>query len=389
MALRWRMLALLFVVRAAMGFQFQLVGALSPLYVDRYGVDLASVGLLIGLYLAPGLVFALPGGALAARFGDRRIVLIGLAMMTLGGALALADESYASQIAARVIAGSGGVILNVLLSKMAADWFTGREIGTAMALYVNSWPVGVAAALTFLPLVADAGGLSAAIAATVLYCGAAWALLAVFHRAPPNAAGAATALSGVWPRGAALYGVLAAACVWGFYNAALGIVFSFGALVLGERGFALAAASATTGLVLWVMALVVPLGGVLADKVAGRDLVIGVSLALFAVGLVVARTDLDPRLTLALLGVFAGLPAGPIMSLPSFVAPPEARAAGMGLFYTVYYATMLSAPYLAGLFAEQRGFAGATFDFGVGALVVAVAMLGAFRLFEQRCRKSA
>ena len=71
---RWVILAVLFIARTAMAFQFQSVGALSPLIIEGYDVSLADIGLLIGLYLAPGVVVAIPGGAIAGRFGDKRIV---------------------------------------------------------------------------------------------------------------------------------------------------------------------------------------------------------------------------------------------------------------------------------------------------------------------------
>ncbi|PKP63702.1 MAG: hypothetical protein CVT86_04535 [Alphaproteobacteria bacterium HGW-Alphaproteobacteria-8] len=75
-AARWRVLALRLVVRATMAFQFQAVGALSPLFLAAF----ADIGLLISVCSAPGIAFVLPGGALAARFGDREIVVGGIAL---------------------------------------------------------------------------------------------------------------------------------------------------------------------------------------------------------------------------------------------------------------------------------------------------------------------
>ena len=45
------------------------------------------------------------------------------------------------------------MLLNVLMSKMVTDWFAGKEIGTAMAVFLNSWPLGIALALLALPIV--------------------------------------------------------------------------------------------------------------------------------------------------------------------------------------------------------------------------------------------
>lgn len=70
-----------------MAFQFQAVAALSPLIEADYGVTLVVIGLLIGLYLAPGVIVAIPGGAIAAHFGDTRIVILSMVLMLIGGAL--------------------------------------------------------------------------------------------------------------------------------------------------------------------------------------------------------------------------------------------------------------------------------------------------------------
>lgn len=46
---RWTILAVLFLARTAMGFQFQSIGALSPLIGESYGLSLADIGFLIDL----------------------------------------------------------------------------------------------------------------------------------------------------------------------------------------------------------------------------------------------------------------------------------------------------------------------------------------------------
>ncbi|MBV8447878.1 MAG: MFS transporter, partial [Hyphomicrobiales bacterium] len=80
MAGRWKVLALLFAVRTAMALQFQSVAALAPLLRHDLGVGIADLGFLIGLYLSPGIPMALPGGAIGKRFGDKLVVVTGLAL---------------------------------------------------------------------------------------------------------------------------------------------------------------------------------------------------------------------------------------------------------------------------------------------------------------------
>lgn len=148
---RWSILAVLFLVRTSFAIQFQAVAALSPVMMNEFGIGLAEIGVLIGLYLAPGIVVAYPGGSIGRRYGDTRAVAGGLVLMIGGGTLMALGDSWEAQVAGRLVAGTGGVVLNVLMSKMVQDWFAGREIATAMGIFVNSWPIGIAAALVILP----------------------------------------------------------------------------------------------------------------------------------------------------------------------------------------------------------------------------------------------
>ncbi len=172
---RWIILAVLFVVRLTMAFQFQSVAAVAPLLGSEFGVSLADIGILIGLYFTPGVALALPGGA-----------VLGALILMLIGTLAMAlSDSWSGQIAGRLVAGAGGVLLNVQMTKMVADWFAGREIATAMAIFVNSWPAGIALSLLTLPLIGTAYGVSAVYFAVAALIGFGLVLLAATYRHGP------------------------------------------------------------------------------------------------------------------------------------------------------------------------------------------------------------
>src|SRR5262249_6871317 len=125
---RWVILAALFLARLAMAVQFQTVGALGPMLVDTLRIDYALLGTLIGLYMLPGVVVALPGGLLGQRFGAKRVTLLGLALMAAGGVLMAASGGFGAIAAGRLLTGVGAVLMNIMLTKMVADWFTGREV---------------------------------------------------------------------------------------------------------------------------------------------------------------------------------------------------------------------------------------------------------------------
>lgn len=126
---RWGILAALFAVRATMAFQFQSIAAVAPLLTSEYGVGLADVGILIGLYFAPGIALALPGGAIGQKFGDKATVMGALLLMLAGSVTMASATSWNLQIAGRLVGGAGGVILSVQMTKMLTDWFSGASTG--------------------------------------------------------------------------------------------------------------------------------------------------------------------------------------------------------------------------------------------------------------------
>src|SRR5215510_5990840 len=110
MSSRWMALAVLFTVRLTMSFQFENVAAVAPLMQRDLGASLADIGFLIGLYLLPGIVLAIPGGAIGRRFGDRRAVYVGSAMTVVGGVVTVLWGDWSAQVIGRLIAGAGGVM---------------------------------------------------------------------------------------------------------------------------------------------------------------------------------------------------------------------------------------------------------------------------------------
>ncbi|HWB45592.1 MAG TPA: MFS transporter [Hyphomicrobiaceae bacterium] len=373
---RWAVLALLFTVRATMAFQFQSVAAVSPLLQHDLGVNIADIGTLIGLYFAPGIVLALPGGALGKRFGDKAVVLIGLGLMLAGGLLMAAAGWWDAQIAGRLISGTGGVLLNVVMTKMVADWFAGREISTAMAIFVNSWPFGIAISLLLLPVIGVSGGVAMVHLFVAGLVGAGLLLLAAAYRAPAAAlqSAAASRLGG-----RAAVSVVTAGLIWGFYNVAFAMIFSFGPLMLAERGWSVTAAGSAISVVLWLTSASVPLGGFLADRSGRNDAVLVGGCVAFALLMILATRIPLVVPAMVALGLVCGLAAGPIMALPARVLEPGTRAIGMGIFYFVFYASMMLGPPLGGRVAMWAGTPRSAFDFGAGMLAICVVLVGLFR----------
>jgi MFS family permease len=373
---RWSILVVLFAVRATMAFQFQSVAAVAPLLRSEFHLGLADIGLLIGLYLAPGAVLALPGGAIGQKFGDKATVLGGTVLMLVGGLAMMLTTSWVGQVSGRMIAGIGGVLLNVLMTKMVADWFAGREISTAMAIFINSWPAGLAISLLVLPPIAEVYGLSAVYAAVMFLVTAAMILLAIVYQ-PPAAEATPTIMSVNLDCGVVIP-IILAALIWSFYNVGFAMIFSFGPSMLVERGWSIASAGSITSIVLWLATIFGPLGGLIADRTNRHNLVLVAGWFAFAMLLVLAPRH-EPIVPIIIaLGIVCAMPSGPIMSLPARVLEPEMRAVGMGLFYTIFYLGMMLGPMLGGSYASWAGTGGAAFDFGAAMLLICPILLWAF-----------
>ena len=108
--------------------------------------------MLIGLYFAPGVVLSLPGGALGQTFGDKATVLGALLLMLVGSLVMASAASWSIQIAGRLVAGAGGVILSVQMTKMLTDWFEGERSRNRDG-DLCQFMAGVAVSLLVLPLI--------------------------------------------------------------------------------------------------------------------------------------------------------------------------------------------------------------------------------------------
>jgi MFS family permease len=373
---RWGILAVLFLVRATMAFQFQSVAAVAPLLGSAFGVSIADIGVLIGLYFAPGVALALPGGAIGQKFGDKATVL-GALLLMLAGSLAMAlATSWGVQIAGRLVAGAGGVIVSVQLTKMLTDWFAGREIATAMAILVNSWPADIAVALLTLPLIGTRWGVGAVYLAVAAFIACGIALIALLYRPPGD--GVAASTTKVSLDRPTILAVIAAGLIWGLFNIGFAVIFSFGPSMLVERGWSIAAAGSAISIVLWIAVFSVPFGGYLADRTGHPQTILVASCLVFAALMIVLPRTAAVILIVSALGLVSGQPAGPIMSLPAKVLQPATRAIGMGLFFTMFYGAMMLGPIVAGSLAKWTGSAATAFDFGAAAILLCPMLLWAF-----------
>ena len=340
-------LGALFLVRAAAGMQFQSVAAVSPSLAPALGLDASEFGLLVGLYMLPGIGLTVAGGVAAQRFGDRPVLRVALLAMAAGAALGALADGFALAAAARLIAGVGGTLVLMLVVKIAAEHFRPGNVATAVAIALTGWPAGMGLGSLALTPIADAVGWRWALAAVGLYAVAMLALVPRPRRAPsPSATIAASALAGVARSETAAIAVVA--LTWGAFNAVLAILAAFLVRLADATGIAAEGLAAQTSALLWALALVTPFGGWLADRFGSREaLIVG---AMVAITLALAALlAVGPGMAWAIaLGALMGVPPGPIAASLAPRVSPQRRGVAFGWFSSASALGITCGPALAG-----------------------------------------
>jgi MFS family permease len=379
---RWRILSVLFLARTAMGFQFQSVASTTPLLMTDLHIDYGGIGSLIGFYMVPGIVVAFPSGLLMRRFGDKRLCVAGLTLMVLGGILLGLGHTVAAAFAGRIVSGAGSVIFSLVLTKMATDWFAGREIIFAMGVVLASWPFGIAAGLLVQPALAASEGWRWVMYEAAALCGIALFLIIIGYRDPPRAVApmAGAARLPMLPPLRQLLPTTVASLMWGNLNLTLVLFFSFAPAAMTELGLSAITSAAWVSAALWIIMLSVPLGGLGVQRSGRTDAAIVVFSALAGIALALLPSRMGALAGCVVFGLAIGPPAGAIMALPSRVLSPEHRAGGLGAFMTVYYVILSLGPALAGVLREHSGTAAAAVWLASGLMLSTALLMGIFNV---------
>ncbi|MFY7959533.1 MAG: MFS transporter [Elsteraceae bacterium] len=375
--MRWAILALLFATRSMMAFGFLAPGALQPFAMPDLGVDHAAMGSLIGAYWLPGIALALVAGMLATRFDEKSVAIAGVLMLMMGQTLFALAPGFGLAFFGRLLGGGGNVLLSLSLTAMTARWFSEKELGTALAILMDSWPLGLALALIwFTPAAEWFGWRGAALTGAAACLPIALALLA--YRAP-GAAGAARVARPLpsWRRMVGFHGRTA------FYGA-----LSWGAFNVGQIAFLTYAPSLIGGvdgaglvsLCVWGTALTMPIGGWLFDRFNRPLTLIALSCGGASLAMLAFLAGIFPGPMAFLSGVIYGLSAGTLIALPARALPPDDRAWGLGVFYMTYYASLALGQSGAGLIRD--GFATA-YEVGMAATLCVAATIPLTWLFQR------
>jgi len=186
-ALAWRMLALGVSAQVAGTVLVSTPAFLIPLLHSERGLPLAQAGLLAA---APtfGMVLTLVAwGALADRFGERRIIALGLALTALFTIGAILSTGYVSLAVFLVLGGASAASTNAASGRVVVGWFPKRRRGLAMGIRQMSQPLGVTVAAVAVPFLASRQGIGSALVLSLALNAVLAALCAILLIDPPRA----------------------------------------------------------------------------------------------------------------------------------------------------------------------------------------------------------
>ena len=374
-----RLLAPIYVPSFLMALSAQAMLILLPLYVLELGGAPAFAALIMGLHGIGILVFDVPAGMLAARFGDKPLMLVGLVSILTGTvALSLVSGLWMLAVFATLIgAGSTAWVLGRL--SYITDFCPSAERGRAIAVMAGVNRMGGFIGPVGGGIVAEFFGYPAAFFVAAI--SAAAALILVFFSArnsAPSHGGHGVGLSATGRIIRDYAGVFATA---GFSSLTLQLMRATRNLLVPLFGVAVGLDAVAVGAIFSFgaavdMSLFYPVG-VVVDR-WGRKWTGVPSMVLFAVGLSIlplAQGFYSLLGATLLLGFANGVSTGIVMIIGSDLAPSDQRGQFLGVWRLVSDVGWAGGPLLASVLAEIASLAAASFVVSVTGIVGAFVLL--------------
>ncbi|MGH8940669.1 MAG: MFS transporter, partial [Actinomycetes bacterium] len=95
---------------------------------ERFGISAAQLSAFVVLQLAIYAGMQVPVGLILDRFGSRRVMLVGLATLTLAQTGFALAETYPQALVARAFVGVGDAMTFVYVLRLVNTWFVSRRI---------------------------------------------------------------------------------------------------------------------------------------------------------------------------------------------------------------------------------------------------------------------
>lgn len=140
-------------------FTDTLLWAMYPLFLATRGVDIITIGFIVGLYQTVWGVMQLITGALSDSIGRKHVIVSGMWLMSLGILLAAVEETIPFFYLSSVIIGSGMALVYPVLLASVSDVANPEVRGASLGVYRFWRDSGYGFGAVLIGLIADASGI--------------------------------------------------------------------------------------------------------------------------------------------------------------------------------------------------------------------------------------
>jgi predicted MFS family arabinose efflux permease len=334
--------------------------------VADLGLSYAAAGTIQTAYFWTYTLVQVPVGVVADRWGTRRVMLVSMALLTLGVVAFALSQTFGGSIAARMLVGLGAAAVWVPAMRLVIEWFPPGERARATGAVSAGGGIGGTLGLLLVPLLAASWGWRWAYGGTAALALLTLVLIALCLRRGPEAAQTVGA-------GGGLATVLAARVLWPFH---LLVFFQYGAyfsfltflpsFLVTVLGATAAEAGAITGLITAGTIVSWPLAGWLSDLQRRRKpltLLSQVANVLVCLAFAFAVPHLGLGAAAATAAAFGILVGGMILPFVMVVElfPPQLAATAAGVTNAACFVGGMILPIVLGRLVDLTGGFAASF----------------------------
>lgn len=364
---RWLVLAVISMILFGSYYVYDVFSPINEYIQESMGIDNSKYGLLATFYSLPNLLFlVVVAGVLLDKVGIRKagiffglLCVVGSLVTTLA-----AGRSFMWMLIGRIIFGFGSEAVILVVNKVIARWFKGKELGFAFGLNIVICRLGTVAALNSSAQIMDYfGSWRWSIWAGTIVMFLSFLTFIVYLGIERKHETSKTKedeeeekfnFREVFKFGPAFW-FISILCVT-FYSAMFPFLFHAPRLLQLEFGMTAAKGGFYTSLATWATIFCTPLFGLLVDKKGFRGLIMIIgSLLLFPAHLLLGLTNVPPAVPFILMGIsFSLVPAALWPAVPILIREQYLGTA-YGLIGWIQNIGLTLFPWFAGLLVDYAG----------------------------------
>ncbi|TZE82828.1 MFS transporter [Calorimonas adulescens] len=123
--------------------QYQ-IPALAYKLIPAFNLSSSQYASILSAPMLPAVFFSIAAGAMADRFGVKKVVSVGFIFAIIGITFRFAATNFWEMLILMAMAGCSSAFLNANISKLLGAWFPPEQIGTAMGVVLASATIAMA-----------------------------------------------------------------------------------------------------------------------------------------------------------------------------------------------------------------------------------------------------